>query len=151
MKTKHWLTCGIRNSLNKFATWMEVTEEAAPTTPDITLRTCNFIFCKSKANARNANEAKSCNGVSKTFYYMMQKQHFKENMLNILKLSYGIGLVVLIGITQLCGLYIVIVLPDMWIRRIVRFAFSINKLQYNVAYHQQRTRRRNIEAEAEAT
>uniref|UniRef100_A0A1B0B4J6 Uncharacterized protein n=1 Tax=Glossina palpalis gambiensis TaxID=67801 RepID=A0A1B0B4J6_9MUSC len=50
---------------------MEVTEEAAPTTPDITLRTC--------------------------------------------------------------------------IRGIVRFAFSISKLQYNVAYHQQRTRR-NIEA-----
>lgn len=33
------LTCGILNSRSKFATWIDVTEDAAPTTPDITFRT----------------------------------------------------------------------------------------------------------------
>lgn len=33
------LTWGILNKRRRFATWMEVTLEAAPTTPDITLRT----------------------------------------------------------------------------------------------------------------
>lgn len=32
-------TCGILKSLSKFATWIDVTLEAAPTTPDITFRT----------------------------------------------------------------------------------------------------------------
>lgn len=33
---KYGLTCGILNNLKRFATWIEVTEEAAPTTPAIT-------------------------------------------------------------------------------------------------------------------
>ena len=33
------LTCGIRKSLSRLATWMEVTLEAAPTTPEMTFRT----------------------------------------------------------------------------------------------------------------
>jgi hypothetical protein len=32
-------TCGMRNSRNKLATWIEVTDEAAPTTPLMTFRT----------------------------------------------------------------------------------------------------------------
>lgn len=38
-KKPHTITCGIRNKRNRFATWIEVTDEAAPTTPDMTLRT----------------------------------------------------------------------------------------------------------------
>lgn len=37
------LTWGIRKSRSRFATWMEVTEEAAPTTPEITFRTCVLL------------------------------------------------------------------------------------------------------------
>lgn len=36
-------TCGILKSRSKLATWMEVTLEAAPTTPEITLRTCVLL------------------------------------------------------------------------------------------------------------
>lgn len=37
------LTCGMRNSRSRLATWMEVTDEAAPTTPEIILRTCVLL------------------------------------------------------------------------------------------------------------
>lgn len=36
-------TCGILNSRRRLATWIDVTDEAAPTTPDITLRTCVLL------------------------------------------------------------------------------------------------------------
>lgn len=36
-------TCGILNSLSKLATWMDVTEEAAPTTPDMTFLTWDLL------------------------------------------------------------------------------------------------------------
>jgi hypothetical protein len=37
------LTCGILNRRSRFATWIEVTLDAAPTTPEITLRTCVLL------------------------------------------------------------------------------------------------------------
>lgn len=36
-------TCGIRKSRRRFATWMDVTELAAPTTPLITFRTAVLL------------------------------------------------------------------------------------------------------------
>ena len=36
-KNKIYFTCGILNNFSKLATWMEVTLEAAATTPEITL------------------------------------------------------------------------------------------------------------------
>lgn len=37
------ITCGIRNNRSKFATCMDVTDDAAPTTPDITFLTCVLL------------------------------------------------------------------------------------------------------------
>jgi len=39
-------TWGILKSLNKFATWTDVTLEAAPTTPDITFLTWDLLQWK---------------------------------------------------------------------------------------------------------
>lgn len=37
------LTCGILNNLKRLATWMDVTDEAAPTTPLMTFLTCVLL------------------------------------------------------------------------------------------------------------